>query len=176
MRIHLNSRGYGFALFEGSMAPVDWGVVEVRTTDKRAQLLERVREQLERFVPDVVVVQNMTDPRTRRTHRIRRLNETVMELAEELCIGLMTYSRDEVRRCFDYVGPVNKDRIAAAIAKHVPRPICSSGAEAVDERRCTDGYIRCGSTRPHLLPQSRRCEQRRQVSAGGTHMPSVPLR
>jgi hypothetical protein len=120
MGIHLNSRGYGFALFEGPLAPIDWGVVEVRRTNKRVQLLDRVRAQFERFVPDIVVLQNTTDPRTRRTHRIRHLNEMVMELAEELCIGLVTYSRDDMRRCFDYVGPVNKDRIAAAIAKHIP--------------------------------------------------------
>jgi hypothetical protein len=120
MAIYLNGRGYGFAVFEGPLAPVDWGVVEVRAKDKRAQLLDRVREQLGRYVPNVLVVQNMLDPRTRRTHRIRRLNESIIELAEELCIVLASYSREEVRRCFEYIGPVNKDRIAAAIAKHIP--------------------------------------------------------
>ena len=33
--IYLNSRGFGFALFEGPLAPLDWGTVEVRGKEKR---------------------------------------------------------------------------------------------------------------------------------------------
>ncbi len=120
MAIHLNARGYGFAVFEGHLAPVDWGVVEVRAKHKRVQLLERVRSQLEQYVPDVLVVQNMLDPYTRRSHRIRRLNALIIELAEDMCVALVSYSRGEVRKCFAYLGAVNKDRIAAAIARHIP--------------------------------------------------------
>jgi Holliday junction resolvasome RuvABC endonuclease subunit len=120
MAIHLNGRGYGFAVFEGYLAPIDWGVVEVRAEDKRVQIAERVRSQLARYVPDVLVVQNMLDPYTRRTHRIRRLNERIIEVAEDMAIVWASYSRTEVRKCFAYLGAVNKDQIAAAIARHIP--------------------------------------------------------
>jgi hypothetical protein len=63
----------------------------------------------------------MSDEYTRRTHRIRRLNELVVELAENLCVPVVSYSRPQVRECFAYLGTVNKDQIATAIAKHIPQ-------------------------------------------------------
>ena len=118
--IYLNSRGFGFALFEGSTAPLDWGTVEVRGKEKREKLLVRVDAVFARYRPDVVVLQDMSERGTHRPHRIRRLNETITKRAEGHGLPVRFYTRNDVRQCFAYLQTVSKDTIAAAIAKHIP--------------------------------------------------------
>ena len=118
--IYLNSRGFGFALFEGPNAPLDWGTVEIRGKEKREKLLARVDAVFARYRPDVVVLQGMSERGTRRPYRIRRLNETITERAEGHGFPVRLFSRNDVRRCFAYLETVSKDAIAAAIAKRVP--------------------------------------------------------
>ena len=118
--IYLNSRGFGFALFEGSTAPLDWGTVEIRGKEKREKLLARLDAVFARYRPDVVVLQDMSEHGTHRPHRIRRLNETITERAEGYGFAVRLFSRNDVRRCFAYLQTVSKDTIAAAIAKRIP--------------------------------------------------------
>jgi hypothetical protein len=56
--IYLNSRGFAFALFEGELAPRNWGPIESRGKDKRERIFSRVDEFLSRYKPDVVVLQD----------------------------------------------------------------------------------------------------------------------
>jgi hypothetical protein len=118
--IYLNSRGFAFVLFEGPLAPRDWGAVEARGKDKRARLLARIDGLLSRYKPDVLVLQNTSHNGTHRPHRIRHLNEAVAETAERYGLQVLSFSRAEVREHFAYLGSVTKDTIAAAIAKRIP--------------------------------------------------------
>jgi hypothetical protein len=55
--IYLNSRGFAFVLFEGELAPRNWGTIEARGKDKRERVLSRIDGLLSRYKPDVVVLQ-----------------------------------------------------------------------------------------------------------------------
>jgi hypothetical protein len=78
--IFLNTRGFAFVVFEGELAPLDWGVVEVRGTRKSEKNLARIEKLLARCRPQVVVLQKLlpTDPRP---ERIFDLNGAVAALA-----------------------------------------------------------------------------------------------
>src|SRR5437016_1338421 len=89
--VYLNSRGFAFVLFEGELAPLDWGAVEIRGKEKQERILLRVGALLSRYMPDTLVLQDTTERGTRRTHRIRRLNDEIAELAENFCIPVLTY-------------------------------------------------------------------------------------
>src|SRR4051812_45297894 len=118
--IHLQSRGFAFVLFEGWLAPVDWGVYDARGADKNARCLDRIKSLLTLHTPDVLVVQDMSDGGTRRANRIRELNGDVAELANQHGILVRSYSRAQIIEYFEELGTVTKHGIAETIAKHIP--------------------------------------------------------
>jgi hypothetical protein len=118
--IHLNSRGFGFVLFEGPLAPLDWGAAEARGKEKRETLLARVDALFARYQPNVIVLQDMSEGGTHRPHHIRHLNEAIVEIAQRYGFPVHFFSRAEVRECFAYLGAVTKDTIAGGIAKRIP--------------------------------------------------------
>jgi hypothetical protein len=119
MAVYLNSRGLAFVVFEGELAPLDWSVVEARGSDRRETLLARVETLFKKLRPNVLVLENMSDPEGR-PPRIRRLNEAIVQLAKRYTLQTVFFTRTEVRQQFAYLGTVTKDAVAMAIAKHIP--------------------------------------------------------
>lgn len=119
--IYLNARGFAYVIFEGPLSPLDWSIVEVRGKDRKEKVLARVNSILARYMPDALVLQNMSESGTHRPHRIRRLNESIAGAARDAGISISSFSRAEIRQHFAYVGSSNtKDAIAQTIAKHIP--------------------------------------------------------
>ena len=119
LAIYPTTRGFAFALFEGALAPVDWGTVEVRGEGKNAACVRRVSQLFGRYAPDALVLQD-TGGEARRAPRIRQLNDDVRQLAETQGIPVFAYSRGQVRRNFEHLGSTNKDAIADVIVKRIP--------------------------------------------------------
>ncbi len=120
LAIYLNTRGVAFVLFEGHLSPFDWGVRETRGPRKRRRCLARITKILDCYLPDILVIQDTSPQGTRRARRITDLNAAVAELGEDRGIPVYTYSRADVRTAFGYLGPLNKQSLAAVIAKHIP--------------------------------------------------------
>jgi hypothetical protein len=117
LSVYANARGFGFALFEGHLAPVDWGIVEVRGENRNRECVGRVSVLLGRYEPAVLVIRDIS---RRVPRRIRNLNEAIIALAETQGISIFVYSRAQVRQCFEYLGTPTKQYIAEVIAKHIP--------------------------------------------------------
>lgn len=120
LAIYPNTSGFAFVLFEGSLAPVDWGVTAVRGLDRNDQCLRIVASMFARHEPDVLVLQDTSSTGTRRARRVRNLNAAIFKLAELNGIPVRTYSRARVHLAFSYLGSPSKHAIAEAIAKHIP--------------------------------------------------------
>lgn len=119
LAIHVQSRGFAFVLFEGWLAPVDWGVQETRGEDKNAHCLTRIASLLALHTPDVLVLQDM-ERGTLRAPRIQELNRRIAELADQRGILVRTYSRAQVIEHFEEQGARTKQGIAETITKHIP--------------------------------------------------------
>ena len=117
LSIIFNTRGFGYALFEGVVAPVDWGI---KTVKDKNDYFEHVRLLLHLFEPSVVVLQDCAGKLARCTDTIQRVVNSIAKLAKKKDIRILRYSRADIRASFAYYGAFNKDEIARAIADVLP--------------------------------------------------------
>jgi hypothetical protein len=121
LAVYPQTRGFAFALFEGWLTPVDWGIHEARGPEKNARCLTRINSLLELHMPNVVVLQDMMSDRgSRRAPRIQELNNRIAELADLRGMLVHKYQRAKVIDYFADLGASTKQKIAETIAKHVP--------------------------------------------------------
>jgi Holliday junction resolvasome RuvABC endonuclease subunit len=119
LAIYANTRGFGFALFEGVAAPVRWGIKTGRRAGN-AHCLEQVAAMVKSFGPSVIVLQDCTDGASRCSDRIANLVGAIATLAELENITVKQYSRSDIRFCFAPYGAKNKGEIASTIATILP--------------------------------------------------------
>jgi Holliday junction resolvasome RuvABC endonuclease subunit len=120
MSLYTNSRGFAFVLFEGTLSPYDWRIVDVRGPKKDGQCLNKITAIFDRTEPDVLILQDTGPGGTRRAARLVALNNAVEAAAYQRSIPVFKYSRGEVYRCFASTGFANKQALAELIAKHIP--------------------------------------------------------
>ena len=120
LAVYPQSRGFAFALFESWLSPVDWGIHEARGPRKNAQSLAGINSLLELHMPDVIVLQDMSNPGTRRVPRIQELNRRMAELVHLRGIVVHKYSRARMLDHFMERGGTTKQKMAETIAKQVP--------------------------------------------------------
>lgn len=119
LAVYPTCHGFSFVLFEGPDAPFDWGIKEVRERQKNAKTLEGVQAIVERYRPEVLIIED-TAHGSRRTTRIRRLYRMLAHLAATEEIEVVRYTRADICACFASVGAKTKYEIAKAIAKEIP--------------------------------------------------------
>jgi len=117
LSIIFNTRGLSYALFEGVVAPVDWGI---KTIKDKQNYFEHVRLLVHLFQPSVIVLQDCSGKLARCTKAIKALINRIDKLANKKHIKVVRYSRTDIRTCFAYYGARNKDEIARAIALVLP--------------------------------------------------------
>jgi hypothetical protein len=120
LAVYPNTRGFAFVLFESALSPIDWGVKEVRGRRKHSRCIAKILMILDRYQPDILVIQDTTLHGTRRAARVSKLNAAVAALSVGRRMPVYAYSREEVRSAFANLGAPNKQSIAEMIAKYVP--------------------------------------------------------
>lgn len=120
LSIYLNTRGFAFVVFEGHLSPFDWGIREIRGPRKCNGCLLRITQIVDRYAPDVLVVQDTSAHGTQRARWITTLNAAIAALAKDRDILVFAYSRDQVRCAFERHELPNKHSLAELIAKHIP--------------------------------------------------------
>jgi hypothetical protein len=118
MGFHPTARGFGWALFEGPNAPIDWGLAYVRG-DRNAGCLAHLRGLLERHRPDAVVLERFDRRTGKRASRVGRLCQAVAELAEGFGIAVRVYTRPDVRKALALDPDGTRQQTAERVAEHV---------------------------------------------------------
>jgi len=113
------SKGFGFAVLEGPGSLIDWGVKRARG-DRNAKSLEKAAELIERYQPEVLVVERSAAKGFRRCLRVRQLIEDLLALARDRHIRARRISRRKVQRCFSKTGSATKRQIAVALVERFP--------------------------------------------------------
>lgn len=111
--------GIGFALFEGPRLPIDFGVKDVKV-NKNAQGLLKVRELIDFYHPDVIVVEDYAGEGSHRCKRVEQLIKAIKRLAKKNKIKTYQYSRSAIRKTFAKFGATTKYEIANKITEWMP--------------------------------------------------------
>jgi Holliday junction resolvasome RuvABC endonuclease subunit len=119
LAIDPTSKGFGFAILEGPTALIDWGVRHA-SEDKNRRSLEKVSELIDRYQPDVLVVERTTAKGCRRRLRARQLIEDLPGLALEHGLRTKRVSRRRAQLCFSKTGSATKRQIAVALTLRFP--------------------------------------------------------
>jgi Holliday junction resolvasome RuvABC endonuclease subunit len=114
------TRGFAFVLFEGPLTPFDWGRKGITGPDKNLRVLKKVQAIIERFHPQVIVLEDLTGKSVRRPAGMRALSLALRYQAEAAQMEVHRYDRATIRRHFEPVGARTKPEIAQAIARQIP--------------------------------------------------------
>ena len=120
LSIYPFTRGFAFVLFEGPASPFDWGVKEIKEKHKNAKTLDDIKELIDRYRPEVLVIEDTTNGESRRTSRIRKLYRMLVHLAVAEYVDLCRLKKSQVKESFGFVGAESKYEIAKAIAIQIP--------------------------------------------------------
>lgn len=119
LAVHPVARGIAYALFEAPLSPLDWGLKDIRGKQQNARVVEHVKQLIDQYRPDVLVLEECAGPHTRRGKRTSRLLRLVANHAMGIAIEVHWYTGSNIRECFQAVGAVTRYEIAQAIAGQI---------------------------------------------------------
>lgn len=120
LAIDPTTRGFGFSVMEGKDYLIDWGVKEGRANDKDTHCLNNISELIDRYMPDVIVLEDFNGMGSKRCHRIQTLIMKIIELCKAKNIKTHSFSRSKIKEVFALHGAVTKHEIAQTIAGDFP--------------------------------------------------------
>lgn len=77
LALYVARRGIAFALFTAPLEPQDWGTKDVCGADMHANGMRAVLQLVERYRPDVVVIEDASERSSRRFPRIRAMYRAI---------------------------------------------------------------------------------------------------
>jgi hypothetical protein len=117
LAIHPNHRGFGFAVFEWGERLIDWGLKTVKD-NTNAQGMRVIENLIERYTPDVIVIEDVVATSTRGP-RVKNLLRRISRLATQKRIQCIRFSRAKIMETF--AGTLrNKYQVASIIAAKLP--------------------------------------------------------
>ena len=112
-------QGIGFIVFNGPQTPIDWGVKWTRV-EKNTKGVAKIAELMDRYQPEIVVLEDPHGEGSRRAKRIEDLLEAIASMVRRRNVAIARYSRAQVRHHFAGDGAATKYRIAKVIAQYLP--------------------------------------------------------
>jgi len=113
-------RGFAFTIMEGSNQLIDWGIKKNYRNENR-RCLARVKELLEKYPFDAVILEDYKGKGSRRCLRVQQLIQAIHGLATVKGIATYSFSRDDIRNTFSQTEALTKHAIATKIAKDLPQ-------------------------------------------------------
>jgi Holliday junction resolvasome RuvABC endonuclease subunit len=119
LAIHPTSRGFGWVLFEGPLAPVDWGIASAKT-NRSARCMAKFEKLLNQYQPSAIILEKSDDGESLRNNRIRLLVQTMRGFASNRDIDALVYSRTAVGAAVADDASATRYAVACAVSNHFP--------------------------------------------------------
>lgn len=124
LAISLSSRGFGYAVMEGSNALIFYGKMIINK-DKNVRVLAHIEKIIVRNQPNALVLHDVNAKGTRRDPRIKALHRKVIALAKEYKIKVVKISGTELRAALLGNPKGTKQEMAESLAKQFPDELAS---------------------------------------------------
>lgn len=118
LAVHPIERGFGWVLFEGPLAPVDWAIARVQSNRRDARLTARFARLLARYEPATLVLEEF-EHRLRHQQRNRDLCRQIVNLAKHNGVDVQVFKRSVIRTIFATAGARTRYEIAEVIASQL---------------------------------------------------------
>lgn len=118
--IYPSSHGFGFAIFQRPLQPIDWGVKSAAGKEKNKDCLRKIEALIDLYHPDVLVLDDYTGEGSRRGYRVQRLIDGICLIAARMEIPVVGYSPAQVRTYFSKYHAKERREIAVTIATWMP--------------------------------------------------------
>jgi hypothetical protein len=120
LALHATSRGFAFCLFNGPGELFDWGIKHVARGEKNTQSLAAVEALIARFDPHSIVIEDVSEPGSKRTSRVRQLYRDIEKLADRASLDTYAYPWPVVFQVFKDARPRTRHDIAKRVAVMIP--------------------------------------------------------
>lgn len=126
LAIVIRSQRFGFAVIEGSVQLLDWGIVfyPQNNRERVAAATKRVAFLLTQSAPSVVVVERSGSVNVRNPSGLRSMFKAIQREASVNFIPLQVMKRADVRSAFCDFRARSKDEIASVLARMFPELRC----------------------------------------------------
>jgi len=119
LAIDPHSRGFGYAVLEGTDRLVDWGLKAARH-HPNAQSLARILDLIAIYRPDTIAIEDHSAKSSRRRERVKKLLNEVAALCRENKIAVRRVSRGRVQKIFSLCGKLTDHDLAIALTTRFP--------------------------------------------------------
>lgn len=119
LAIDPTTRGFGFVVVEGADRLVDWGLRDIRE-DKEQRTVEKLDGLLSLYAPSLLVVEDVDDPSSRRSPRVRNMVRLLGGMAVQRGVEIRPVAPAKVRACFARSGATTKYQITGALCDRFP--------------------------------------------------------
>ena len=120
LALYASTQGMAYMLFEGPLSLVDWGKTAGAGQTKNDKCLDVAKHLIERYVPDVIVLEDTSRRSSKRSVRIRMLNRALASLGTVHGVDVHRYGPKDVRTTFDSLGAMTKHERAKAVITLLP--------------------------------------------------------
>lgn len=120
MAIYPNGVGFGYAVMENPLTPIDCGVVSVKPISNKG-CLNKVEKLIDEYMPEIVLTQRLTGKHSKKTKRVTKLIEQIISLSEDKDVSVATYSREQIRFVFSEFQAKNRYEVAKKITEAIPQ-------------------------------------------------------
>lgn len=114
-----NPLGFGFAFMQNALNLKDYQMVKLRPVNNKATI-KRIKEYIEYYEPDIVVVEDYLGKQSRKSQRIQKLIDCIIACAKDKNIEVRQYAREQIRFVFSEFKAKTKYEISKVITENIP--------------------------------------------------------
>lgn len=117
--LYPNSLGLGYAIFDSPKKLVDYGIGYIKPLSN-SKTLTRVKEYIEYYKPDIILVREVTKQNSKKMRRIEKLTESICRQVRLQGLHVHCYNRSQIQDVFAQFGISTKYQISQKIIEWYP--------------------------------------------------------